>query len=154
MMTSSNGNIFHVTDHCAGNSPVTGEFPAQRPVTRSFDVFFDLRLDKQLSKQSWGWWFETQSCPLWRHCNVALCCKKRVFWFQFHWCLSPWIQMAISHHHFLWLAWGRIGRAYWRLLASPPVFSLMTHQFVRLSIIVISLLISVSAYPSEFHFIH
>ena len=32
---------------CAGNSPVTGEFPAQRPVTRSFDVFFDLRLDKR-----------------------------------------------------------------------------------------------------------
>ena len=31
---------------CVGNSPVTGEFPAQRPVTRSFDVFFDLRLDK------------------------------------------------------------------------------------------------------------
>ena len=39
---------------CAGNSPVTGEFPAQRPVTKSFDVFFDLRLNKQLSKQSWG----------------------------------------------------------------------------------------------------
>ena len=36
---------------CAGNSPVTGEFPAQRPVTRSFDVFFDLRLTKWLSKQ-------------------------------------------------------------------------------------------------------
>ena len=36
----------------AGKSPVTGEFPAQRPVTRSFDVFFDLRLYKQLSKQS------------------------------------------------------------------------------------------------------
>ena len=34
---------------CAGNSP------AQRPVTRSFDVFFDLRLNKLLSKQSWGW---------------------------------------------------------------------------------------------------
>ena len=28
---------------CAGNSPVSGEFPAQRPVTRSFDVFFDRR---------------------------------------------------------------------------------------------------------------
>ena len=54
---------------CAGNSPVTGEFPAQRPVTRSFDVFFDLRLNKQLSKQSRGWWFETPSCSLWRHCN-------------------------------------------------------------------------------------
>ena len=35
---------------CAGNSPVAGEFPAQRPVTRSFDVFFDLRLNKRLSK--------------------------------------------------------------------------------------------------------
>ena len=48
-------------------SPVNS--PAQRPVTRSFDVFFDLRLNKRLSKQSWGWWFGTQSHPLWRHCN-------------------------------------------------------------------------------------
>ena len=54
---------------CARNSPVTGKFPAQRPVTRSFDVFFDLRLNKRLSKQWWGWWFETQSHPLWRHCD-------------------------------------------------------------------------------------
>ena len=54
---------------CAENSPVSGEFPAQRSVTRSFDVFFDLRLNKRLSKQSWGWWFETLSRPLWRHCN-------------------------------------------------------------------------------------
>ena len=54
---------------CAGNSPVPGEFPAQRPVTRSFDVFFDLRLNKRLSKQSRGWWFETLSLPLWRHRN-------------------------------------------------------------------------------------
>ena len=46
---------------CTGNSPVTGEFPAQRPVTRSFDVFFDLRLNKRLSKQWCGWWFETPS---------------------------------------------------------------------------------------------
>ena len=37
---------------CVGNSPVTGEFPAQKSVTRSFDVFFDLRLNKGLSKQS------------------------------------------------------------------------------------------------------
>ena len=55
---------------CAGNSPVPGEFPAQRPVTRSFDVFFDLRPNKQLSKQWWGWWFETPSWSLWRHSNV------------------------------------------------------------------------------------
>ena len=59
-----------ITGLCTGNSPRTGEFPAQRPVTRSFDVFFDLRLNKRLSKQSWGWWFETPSLPLWRHCNV------------------------------------------------------------------------------------
>ena len=56
---------------CAGNSPVPGEFPAQRPVTRSFDVFFDLRLNIRLSKQSWGWWFEMLSRPLWRHRNGA-----------------------------------------------------------------------------------
>ena len=55
---------------CAGNSPVPGEFPTQRPVTRSFDVFFDLCLNKRLSKQWWGWWFETLSRPLWRHRNV------------------------------------------------------------------------------------
>ena len=55
---------------CAGYSPVTGEFPAQRPVTRGFGVLFDLCLNKRLSKQSWGWWFETPSRPLWRHCNI------------------------------------------------------------------------------------
>ena len=55
---------------CAGNSPVPGELPTQRPVTRSFDVFFDLRPNKRLSKQWWGSWFEMQSFPLWRHRNV------------------------------------------------------------------------------------
>ena len=54
---------------CGGNSPVPGEFPAQRPVARRFDVFFDLHLNKRLSKQSRGWWFETLSRPLWRHRN-------------------------------------------------------------------------------------
>ena len=57
---------------CAENSPVPGEFTAQRPVTRSFDVIFDLRLNKRLSKQWWGWWFETLSHPLWRHRNDLL----------------------------------------------------------------------------------
>ena len=72
MMTSSNGNIFRVTGHLCGEFTGPGEFPTQRPGTRSFDVFFDLRLDKRLSKQSWGWWFGTQSRPLWRHCNVLV----------------------------------------------------------------------------------
>ena len=69
MMTSSKGNIFRVTGNLSGESPVTGEFPTQRPVTRSFDVFFDLHLNKRLSKQSWGWWFQRLPRPLWRHSN-------------------------------------------------------------------------------------
>ena len=63
MMTSSNENIFRVTGH------LCGEFPAQRPVTRSFDSFFDLRLNEPLRKQSWGRWFVTLSRPLLRHSN-------------------------------------------------------------------------------------
>ena len=63
--------IFRVTGLCAGNSPVTGEFPSQRRVTRSFDVFFDLRLNKRLSTQWRRRWFKTPSCPLLVHCNVS-----------------------------------------------------------------------------------
>ena len=55
-----------------GNSPVTGEFPARRPMTRGFDIFFNLCLNKRLSKQSWGWWFETPSGSLWCHFNVLI----------------------------------------------------------------------------------
>ena len=71
MMTSSNGNIFRVTGPLRGEFTGPGEFPTQRPVTQSFDVFFDLRLNKRLSKQPWGWWFETPSWSLWRQCNVV-----------------------------------------------------------------------------------
>ena len=76
---------------CAGNSPVTGEFPAQRPVTRSFNVFLNLRLNEWLSKQWWGWWFETPSCPLWRHYNKShavadfSCFHKKNIKFLHHW---------------------------------------------------------------------
>ena len=62
MMKSSSGNIFRVTGH------LCGEFTGPRSATRSFGVFFDLRLNKRLSKQSWGWWSETPSRPSWRHC--------------------------------------------------------------------------------------
>ena len=74
MMTSSNGTFSALLALCAGNSPVTGEFSSQRPVTRSFGVFFDLDLNKRLSKQWNRWWFETPSCPLWRHRNVRQKC--------------------------------------------------------------------------------
>ena len=70
IMTSSNGSTFCVTD------PLCGEFTGYRwiPLTKASDAelwcFFDLRLDKRSSKQSWGWWFGTPSHSLWRHFNV------------------------------------------------------------------------------------
>ena len=70
IMTSSNGNIFRVTGPLCREFTGPGEFPAQRPVTRSFDVFFHLRLNKRLSKQPRGWWFETPPWSLWRQCNA------------------------------------------------------------------------------------
>ena len=80
---------------CAGNSPVSDEFPGQRPVTRSFDVFFDLRLNKRLSKQSRGRWFETPSRSLLRHCNamsrhVLFCfvCRQGEEWWRIRRVLS------------------------------------------------------------------
>ena len=51
---------------------VTGEFPSQRPVTRSYDVFFDLHLNTWLNKQSRHWWFGMPSCSLWQHCNESI----------------------------------------------------------------------------------
>ena len=70
-MTSSNGNIFRVTGPLRGSPPVTGGIPSQRPMTRNFNVFFDLRLNKRLSKQSRRQRFQTPSRSLLRHCNVV-----------------------------------------------------------------------------------
>ena len=81
MMTSSNGNIFRVTGPLCGEFTGPGEFPAQRPVTQSFDVFFHLRLNKRLSKQPWDWWFETPGWSLWRHRNETI----------------TWITIHLSH---------------------------------------------------------
>ena len=82
-MTSSNGDIFRVTSYWPfvrgiHRSPVN--CPHKRPVTRSFDVFFDLRPNKRLSKQWRGWWFETQSCSS---------CKFRIVGFWIVGCLLP-----------------------------------------------------------------
>ena len=52
MMSSSNGNISRVPAFGEGDPPVNGGFPSQRPATQSFDVFFDPRLNKRLSKYS------------------------------------------------------------------------------------------------------
>ena len=91
-MTSSNENIFRIT------GPLCGELTGHRGSPDIFVIipctselidnnslymlafasqwrgalifFFDLRLNKRLSKQSWGWWLKTPLCPLWRRCNV------------------------------------------------------------------------------------
>ena len=91
MMTSSNGNIFRVTGPLCGEFTGPGEFPTQRPVTRSFDVFFDLRLNKRLSKQPWSWWLQTPSWSLWRHCNGS--------WWQHDMeMLSAWLALCEGIH--------------------------------------------------------
>ena len=70
MMTSSNGNIFRVTGH------LCGEFNGTRwiPHTKASDakLWCFLWSNKRLSKQWWGWLFETLSSPFWRHCNVHI----------------------------------------------------------------------------------
>ena len=82
MMTSSNGNVFRVTSH------LCEEFTGHRwiPLTKAryagLWCFFDLRLNERLLKQSWGWWFETQSRPLWRYCNGSGWLCKVVHSFQ------------------------------------------------------------------------
>ena len=88
MMTSSDKNIFRVTGHLCGEFVGHRWIPTQRPVRRSFDVFFDLRLNERLSKQWWGWWFETPSRPLWLHWNDAPLCSPRPhtqeYWYVLH----------------------------------------------------------------------
>ena len=86
---NGNGNIFRVTGPLCGEFTGHGEFPAQRPVTRSCDVFFDLRPTKRLNKQPWGWWFETPSWSLWRQCNDTASHMLAVdMWLMWAWALS------------------------------------------------------------------
>ena len=109
---------------CAGNSPVPGEFPEHRPATRSFDVFFDRRLNKWLSKQWGGWWFETQSGSLWRHCNEkfpgkVLLIQRRynignVFSMWLKHCKSTGGNVALNQTGCLFQALWRV--SLWRLL--------------------------------------
>ena len=117
MMVSSSGNIFRVTGPLCGEFTGPGEFPAQRPVTRSFDVFFHLHPNKRLSKQSWGWWFETPSRSLWCHRNDVG--HFHGYESRMHWHMlmhsSGWTTQAatstsrlISHIMYIdWLSWYR-----------------------------------------------
>ena len=92
------------------NSPHKGRWRAR------FDVFFDLRMNKRLSKQSWGWWFETPSCSLWRHCNAmdklwktTLCVvfpkmkvKMHGFWTKIYKILSGCVIVCLTQRQ-IWL---------------------------------------------------
>ena len=69
MMTSSNGNSFRVTGPLCAELTGHRWVPLPKASDAELDVFFDLCLNKQLSKQSWGWWVDTPACSLWRHCN-------------------------------------------------------------------------------------
>ena len=81
MMTSPNRNPFRVTGPCAGIFPHKCQWLGAL-------VFFYLRLNKRLSRQSWGWWFQTSLCSLWRHFNVPVINWReflRILLICFHW---------------------------------------------------------------------
>ena len=69
IMASSNENIFRVTSHLCRKFTGHRWIPLKKPVTLSFDVSFDLRPNKRLSKQWRRRSFETPSRSVWRHCN-------------------------------------------------------------------------------------
>ena len=94
---------------CARNSPITGEFPLQRSVTRSFDVCVELRLNKRSSKQSRRRWLETPSRSLWRHCNYI---KEEM----------PQLYKALWHIHMLqWPVPSLVQVVSWRQQGTTPL---------------------------------
>ena len=137
MMTSSNGNIFRVTGY------LCGKFPTQRPVTRSFAIFFDLRLNKRLSKQSWSWWFETLLFPLWRQCNWLLYYTGRFYTHSLELCTDfPSMDYCNSNTNValektedgsILYIWKFITVTSWwaRLRLKSPAYQLFTQPFVQ-----------------------
>ena len=101
---------------CVGNSPVTGEFPSHRPVTRSFDVFFYLCLSKWWIKQSWDWWFETPSRSLWRNFKGETCILNQNY-------MKVCFQASSQHYAM------NDGITYWLIYASRGINELnVLHQ--------------------------
>ena len=98
-------------------------------MTRSFGVFFDLRPNEQLSKQSWGWWFGTPSRSLWRQCNYRPFSRVRdinVFWL---WVLlyvyrSSYVQYSVEEsadNNDLWSMWSKVQSIMIWVLRHPPI---------------------------------
>ena len=115
MMTSSSGTMSALLAICERNPTVTDGFPSQKPVTRSFDVSFDLRLNKRLNIQSRCQWFETPSRSLWRHCNDTAKCEPctgfmaRRYCLQFHHNISQNVRTGLVSliARFMGPIWGR-----------------------------------------------
>ena len=124
MMTLSNGNVFRVT------VPLCREFTGDRwiPLTTTSNaalcVFFDLHLNKRLSKQSWGWWFET---PLWRHCNAKIMAPRNAL---LH-CSNKTFEVALI--------------MYYEMCRYDTILSMYAQAFFRNVIVTVSV--------SVFHFI-
>ena len=97
---------------CEGNPLVTSGFPSQRPVAQSIDVSFDLHLNKQFSRQSRCWWFETPSCSLWCHCNepwrIRMLMQPCRMWVnvsnqsKIMWIITTTKQSTTNHMHMQW----------------------------------------------------
>ena len=85
MMTSLHGIVFRVTWPLCGESTGHRWIPHTKSSDAEFTVLFDLRVNERLSKQSWGWSFETPSCPLWRQSNGFPCHDIMT---------SPWVRVA------------------------------------------------------------
>ena len=87
-------------------SPVNSPY-RKNPVTQSFEIFFGLHVNKRLSKQSWGWWFEMLSRPLWHHCTDNKRWRpypdKCVHWNEnviFWWNVRHWVHQKLSSWQF------------------------------------------------------
>ena len=93
MMTSSNGNIFRVSGFLWGEFTGDRWIPPQRPSTRSFDIVFDLYMNKRLGKQSWGWWVETPSRIMYHYNDLTRSCQP--FWMMYQ--ITKYVHVTSCH---------------------------------------------------------
>ena len=133
---------------CEGNPLVTAGFPSQRPVMQSFDVFFDLCLNKWLSKQSRCWWFEMPLHLLWRHCFYWLytwrCAENNLqnnLYFIMWWIISWWTTKLLCPVMGIWLIsyhaillWYKVSKGIRGNY--NPMRCLCCHYWVRFSLVV------------------
>ena len=84
MLTSWNGNIFRVTGNLWGELTCHRWIPRTKASDAELWCFLWSALaclNERLNKQSWGWWFEKPSCPLWRHNNglFGRCAQQTIY---------------------------------------------------------------------------